>query len=94
MLLSAVASLPYGYYQFLRWVVCGTGIFTAVSAYRWGKAWATWLFASIAVLFNPIVPIYLTKEIWKPIDLACALIFGLSMLFLSSNVKSKESNTT
>lgn len=90
MLLGAIAPLPYGYYQLLRWVICGVAIFTAVSAYRWGKTWATWLFGVVAALFNPIVPIHLTREIWQPIDLAAALLFGLSILFLSKPVKSGE----
>jgi hypothetical protein len=90
MLFVAVAPLPYIYYQFLRWIVCGIAVFVAVKAYQWGKEWATWLFAFVAVLFNPIVPIHLTKEIWMPIDLACALLFGLSILFLSSNIKTRK----
>ncbi len=84
MLLGAVAPLPYGYYQLLRWVTCGVGVFIAVEAYRWGKIWATWLFGIVAVLFNPIIPIHLTKEIWQPIDLGCALLFSLSLLLLKA----------
>ena len=83
MLMGAFAPLPYWYYQFLRWGVCGVSVFLAISAYRWNKAWATWLFGVVAVLFNPIDPIPLTREIWQPIDLAAALLFGLSILFLS-----------
>lgn len=87
MLLGAVAPLPYGYYQFLRWATCGVGIFIAVEAYRWGKIWAVWLFGVVAVLFNPLIPIHLTKEIWQPIDLICALLFGLSMLLLKERAE-------
>ena len=50
----------------------------------------TWLFGLIVVLFNPIVPIHLTKEIWRPIDLASAIIFGLSILFLSTPGKKRS----
>ena len=84
MLLIAIAPLPYGYYQFLRWVVCGVAVFIAYSAYTWGKIWAVWLFGIVAVLFNPIIPIHLTKEIWQPIDLVCALLFSLSLIFLKA----------
>lgn len=87
MLLIAVADLPYGYYQLLRWTTCGVSIFIAFQAYKMRKAWVTWLFGLIALLFNPIIPIHLTKEIWRPIDLAIAAIFGLSILFLSTRVK-------
>ncbi len=82
MLLVAVAPLPYGYYQFLRWVTCGVAAFIAVKGYTWKQTWATWLFGAVAVMFNPILPIYLTREIWRPIDLAVALLFVLSILLL------------
>ena len=89
MLLIAVAELPYGYYQVLRWATCGIGVFIAFRAYKVGTTWITWLFGLIAVLFNPIFPIHLTKEIWRPIDLTCALLFGLSILLLLNPVKKK-----
>jgi hypothetical protein len=75
MLLGALGSWPYGYYQLLRWVTCGAGIWIAVVAYSWQKVWVTWLFGIIAVLFNPLVPIHLTKEIWQTIDVICAILF-------------------
>ena len=75
MLLVAVAPLPYGYYQFLRWAVCGVAVFIAVKGYTWKQTWATWLFGAVAAMFNPILPIDLTREIWQPIDLAGALLF-------------------
>jgi hypothetical protein len=82
LLLIATLHLPYGYYTFLRWVTCGMGGFTAFIAYRWGAKWAVWLFIPIAILFNPFIPIYLTREIWQPIDVVCAIIFGISAFAL------------
>ena len=82
MLVVAVGSLPYGYYQSLRWATCGIAVFVAFKGLEWKQMWATWLFGAVAVLFNPILPIYLTREIWRPIDMTCALLFGLSILLL------------
>lgn len=90
MLLVAILPLPYGYYTFLRWATCGVAVFIAFNAYRWGKTWATWLFGAIAVLFNPFVPIYLTKEIWQPIDVVGALLFGASIFFLKESAKNTD----
>jgi hypothetical protein len=89
MLLVAVAPLPYGYYQALRWVVCGIAIYIAVSAYRWDRKWATWTFSAVAVLFNPISPIYLSREVWLPIDVVGSLLFGFSPLFLKKRIEAK-----
>jgi hypothetical protein len=75
LLVIAVFSLPYGYYQFLRWATCATAVYIAVMAYFWNQKWATWVFGAIAILFNPIFPIYLTKEIWRIIDIICGVVF-------------------
>jgi len=72
-LLLATLNLPYGYYTFLRIVVCGVSVYVAYQGYQWGQQWAMWVFGLVAVLFNPLVPVHLTKEIWLPIDLAVAV---------------------
>jgi len=82
LLAVAIAQLPYGYYTFLRWATCAVAVFIAFQAYQWKRIWATWLFGAIAILFNPFVPVYLTKEIWQPIDIVCALLFVASIFFL------------
>ncbi|MHC4132546.1 MAG: DUF6804 family protein [Planctomycetota bacterium] len=75
MLFGAMAPWPYGYYQLLRFVVCGASVFVAYTSYNWQKIWSTWLFGFIALLFNPLIPIHLSKEIWQPIDVICAILF-------------------
>jgi hypothetical protein len=87
MLCVALAPLAYGYYQVLRWVTCGVAVFIAVMAYRWGKVWAMGVFGLIAVLFNPIWPIHLTKNIWMPIDLMCAALFVTGVFVLRKPVQ-------
>ena len=87
LLLLAVLPLPYGYYTFLRWITCGMAAFTAYIAYQWEFKWATWIFIPLAILFNPIIPIHLTKEIWQPIDIVGAIIFGVSAFVLRKPIE-------
>ena len=75
ILLFALAPLPYGYYQLLRFVVCGVSAYVAFIAYTWQKMWATCLFGFIAVLFNPLIPIHLPREVWQLIDVVCVFLF-------------------
>lgn len=75
MLLMALGDWPYAYYQFLRLVVCGVGVYVAVTAYQWRRMWAVWLFGMAAVLFNPFAPIHLSRDLWQPIDVGCAALF-------------------
>lgn len=93
LLFGALAPLPYGYYQMLRWVVCGISIYIAYKAYKWDRKWATWLFAGCAVLFNPILPIYLTREIWQPIDIVCGLLFIVSAVILQGRTRVESVST-
>ena len=85
MLFLATAELPYGYYQILRWVVCAVTAYIAYLAYSWGRVWATWIFGFLDALFNPIIPVHLTKEIWQPIDFICAILTGFSTLLLKES---------
>ncbi|MCK5225332.1 MAG: hypothetical protein KAQ89_01300 [Planctomycetes bacterium] len=88
MLLLALAPWPYGYYQLLRFVVCGASVYTAFVAYNWQKMWAIWLFGFIALLFNPLIPIHLSREIWQPIDIVCAILFMVIAIILNEPVSS------
>ena len=75
MLFGALGQWPYGYYQLLRFTVCGISIFIAFMAYRWQQLWATWLFGFMAVLFNPLNPIHLPRQVWRTINVTCAFLF-------------------
>ena len=83
MLLLAVPSLfPYGYFQLLRWVVAGTAVYSGYLSYKLNnKAWI-WVMGIIAVLFNPIVPIHLEKEMWVVIDVIVAVLMLTSLRFI------------
>jgi hypothetical protein len=84
MLFWALAHNPYGYYQILRWVIaCVTG-YSAYMAYEQGKTTWVWIFGIIAVLFNPIAPIYLARETWSVIDLIVAAILFASIFKLKA----------
>jgi hypothetical protein len=90
MLLLALASWPYGYYQLLRLVVCGVSVYVAFMAYQWQKIWETWTFGFIAVLFNPLIPIHFSRELWQTIDVICALLFILSVFILKNPVENER----
>jgi hypothetical protein len=36
-----------------------------------------WLFGFIAVLFNPVVIVHLSRDLWQPIDTLCGVVFFL-----------------
>lgn len=77
VLLGALGSWPYGYYRFLRWVVCIAAVVMAFGAYARRMLWAVWLLGFIALLFNPLAPVHLTRDVWRPIDVATAVVLFL-----------------
>jgi len=89
ILFGALWDWPYSYYQLLRFAVCGVSTYVAFMAYVWKKLWASWLFVGIAVLFNPLAPIHLSRELWQPIDFACALLFGVVAFVLKEPTQEK-----
>lgn len=87
LLLLAIAKMPGGYYTFLRLAVtvcCITIIIQDIKTLH-----AIWLvlFVIIALLFNPVIPVYFYKKmLWVPIDVACALFFtGYGIQYKSGN---------
>lgn len=77
-LLGALAEWPYGYYRLVRIVVCGACVWVGLFAHAQKRGWAVAVFTFIAVLFNPVLPIHLTRQIWLPIDLITAALFVLA----------------
>jgi hypothetical protein len=52
---------PFGFYTLLRLTVCASAVYIAFQAHRFNKAVWTWVLGGVAVLFNPIVPIYMRR---------------------------------
>ena len=78
MLLAALLPWPYGYYNFLRFCVCGAAAFLAYQQWTHDDAASQWVvvLAAIAVLYNPLVPIHLTRDIWSVLNVATAAAFA------------------
>lgn len=82
MLFTGIFPLPYGYYQFLRWITCGIAVFLVYLAYTYKKAWVAIIFGAIAILFNPIFTIHFEKDIWQWLDFICGAVFITSIFLL------------
>jgi hypothetical protein len=86
LLFWALADHSYGYFTLLRFVVCMVAAYSAVLANsRKDEQW-TWLFGGIAVLFNPIFPIHLNRQIWSVIDSVVGVLMVAS-IFLTPKWK-------
>ncbi len=78
-----IASLPYGYYTLLRIVVfVAAGILAIYDLDRKNTAFFI-ISALIALIFNPIIPLYLDKDIWQVLD----FLSGVYMLVRAFGLK-------
>ncbi|ATN34730.1 hypothetical protein ACO34A_13065 [Rhizobium sp. ACO-34A] len=77
-LLLALAPWPYEYYMLLRVLVFASGVYCGVSLLAHSRGSAVALFLT-AALFNPFLPMHLTREIWMVLNVVCAAVFALAV---------------
>ena len=87
MPLWALADNPYYYYQILRWVTAGVAGYSAYLAYKQSKNAWTWILAITAIVFNPIAPFHLTREIWSVLNIIRAVIIFVSIFKMKGIIK-------
>lgn len=89
LLLLALADMPSGYYVLMRIVVCLASAIVAYGSYKRDDSLnaSAILFALMAILFNPIIPVYLyDRKIWMPIDILGAIVFVIKgFIFKNTN---------
>ena len=85
LLVLAIFRFPIGYYTFLRIAITLGAILILLEELKNGLNLWVLLFGGMAMLFNPILPIYLYKKsLWIPIDI------GSAILFVSHTLKDKK----
>ena len=77
MLLLALIPLPIGYYTLLRIVVCLTSAFLVWTSYEAHKYAWMWTMGVVALIFNPLIPLYLGRETWVVVDIIVVIVFGI-----------------
>jgi len=77
LLLVTFVNFPYGFYTLLRLIVSISSGFIIYLNYKKEKRITTSviIFTIICLLFNPIIPVHLTKSQWIPIDIITSIIF-------------------
>lgn len=83
LLVAAFSRWPYGFYVFMRFMVCGSAVYLAVGSHKATKhSWA-WVMGGVAVLFNPVMPVRMYRHDWRYFDLLAALIFVIYVAIIS-----------
>ena len=88
LLFLALANLPIGYYSLLRFVVTIGAVAVVITELEKGIGFWVIAFVIIAILFNPVLPIYLNdKSAWMPIDMIVGILFLIKTFIYKSKNK-------
>ncbi len=79
LLLAFNPKNPYGYYILLRWVCCVVFAYLTYLAFEQKKQNLVWVFGFIAIIYNPVIRIHLTRDIWSIINIITIIIAGASI---------------
>lgn len=85
-LLVAYTNQPISFYYFLRFIICAVAIYSAYFSFKTKQTIWIWLMSAIAILFNPLFPIYLERDLWEIYDAIAILILLLSIPSLRLNI--------
>lgn len=76
LLFLCLLNMPYGYYQFVRFTAMVAFTFMAFTANANGFKNEVFVYAALAVLFQPFIKIALGRELWNIID----VVVGVALL--------------
>ena len=81
VLIGAIGRQSYSYYQIMRWLAAGAAALLIWRGVVQGVKWA-WAMVAVAVLFNPIAPIHLSRDTWQVLDVASAVVLIAAIVAL------------
>jgi len=83
MLFLGITGLPIVFFTFLRIVVTIGAVTVVINEYEKGLNFWVIIFGMTAILFNPLIPIYLQhKETWIPWDIICGILFIVKAIMI------------
>lgn len=87
LLLLCLADMPYGFYTLVRFAAAFAFAYLSYDYFKSKKDGMGFIFAALAVLFQPFFKIALGRTIWNVVDVIVAI--GLIYLIISAFKKKK-----
>lgn len=80
MLILCLFDMPYGYYEFTRFVTMAVFIYLAYGAFKANNKDRMFVLVALAILFQPFIKIALGRVIWNIVDILVAIYLGYMIL--------------
>lgn len=90
LLVAAFTKMPYSFYVFLRLFTTGVAIYVAMQAYAARRTLWVWIFAGVAITFNPIFPVRMQRDDWVLFNFGAAILLG-AWLVANCGILSRKS---
>lgn len=84
LLLTCLAAMPYGYYQFVRFAALVGFAVLAYASFRTEDQRIAIVYVCLALLFQPFIKVALGRTIWNIVDVVTAT-FLLVSVFIGRN---------
>lgn len=81
LIIAATTRQQYSYYTFVRWAVLTSSLYFAYKSYDRKQIGLVIYFSIVAILFNPLKPVWLQKETWHIIDYLVAFVFAITIIY-------------
>lgn len=82
LVIIALSDWPYAMYVLLHMFICCASVYLAIKQYSRHRVPLAWLFGAVGVLFNPILPVRMSRSDWETINAVISLVFFAISLFL------------
>ena len=76
LLFLCLFKMPYGYYELVRFIASVVFVFLSYQSYQKRENSYSYIFAVLAILFQPFIKISLGREIWNFVD----VIVGIGLI--------------
>lgn len=91
VLVFALTGISSSYYLLLHFIICGIFAYLAVNMYQRGKLNWVWIYGALAVLYNPLVPIRLSHNVWPDVYILTIILISFMLwLFFRANKSSQK----
>lgn len=87
LLLKATSHNPYSYYIILRYFAFIFSLVFAAYHFRQKQQLVAIIFIIIGIIYNPLIPVHSTREIWSVINIITIIIIVVSLFFPQLKLK-------
>jgi len=92
--LAVFIKFPYGFYIFLKFIIFGTMVYSTYCCFNKKNKGLAWASIVVLIIYNPFIPLYLTREIWVVINILTVILCVVLIIWENLNTKTDaESNS-